>query len=76
MVARAQVGVAVRIGDLDFIGAVGFRCLEQANQLARARGRSFVVIANAWQLKIATVLSDLKLTIRVVEGPQGWKMAA
>ena len=75
-VAKARLGVVVRISTLDFIGAAGLRSLEQGQQLARATGRSFLVIADSWQLKIASVVPDLKLTISLVEGPQGWTMRA
>ena len=73
-IGGAKLGVVVVIATLDFIGAAGFRCLEIGQQSARARGRSFIVVANPWQLKIATVVGDLKLTIRLIEGPEGWKM--
>jgi anti-anti-sigma factor len=72
----ARTGIVVRIATLDFIGGAGLRSLEHAQQRARAKGLSFVVVANAWQLKIASVLGDMKLTIRLVEGPQGWRMRA
>ena len=75
-VSDARLGVVVRIATLDFIGAAGLRSLEHGQQLARAHGRTFLVVADAWQLKIASVVPDLKLTISLVEGPQGWTMLA
>src|SRR3954452_2503853 len=75
-IAGARVGIVVVIAELDFIGAAGLRCLEVGQESAKAKGRSYVVVANPWQLKIATVVGDLKLTIRLVEGPGGWKMQA
>ena len=75
-IEKSPLGIVAEIASLDFIGAAGFRCLEVAQQSARAKGRTFVVVANPWQLKIATVVGDLKLTIRLVEGPEGWRMQA
>lgn len=72
--AKGRLGIAVEIATLEFIGAAGFRSLESAQRAAKSRGLSFVVVASNWQLRIASVVSDLELTIRLVEGPEGWQM--
>lgn len=73
-IARSRRGVVVRISTLDFIGAAGLRSLETGEEIARRAGRTFVVVADNWQLRIASVVPGLKLTIGLVEGPEGWKM--
>ena len=75
-VGQARLGLVVNIAELEFIGAAGLRCLELGQRSAKAKGLSYVVVANPWQLTIATVVGDLKLTIRLVEGPEGWQMQA
>jgi hypothetical protein len=71
---QAQGSVTVDITHLQFIGAAGFHSLEDAQTVAERRQLAFRVLADAWKMRIAKLVSTRGLNIELAPDDSGSTM--
>lgn len=76
---QALTGVTVDITQLQFIGAAGFHALERGQESAERRNLAYVVLADAWKIRIAKLVTIRRLNIELAPDDSDstmWALAA
>ena len=60
--------MTVDIGPLQFIGAAGFHALERGQEAAGREALAYVVLADAWKIRIAKLVTNDALNIELAPG--------
>lgn len=71
---QARDAVTVDIAPLQFIGAAGFHALERGQEVAQHRGLAFMVLADAWKIRIAKLVETRPLNIELAPDDSGSTM--